>query len=360
MPPVAVRILHPEPHAADGPLGRWVAAVRAEVAEDHRRAFLDAGADDAQVVGGAPDQGSFGERLRGLITRGSVGGLVVLGSGAVPLATAANRRAFVEIAARDGRVALANNRYSADVVAISRADALPDIPDLPGDNALPRWLEEVAGYQVADLRGRWRLAFDIDGPLDLVLLGRTADEPGVSATVATRLAAVSAVAMDRRAELLVAGRTSAATLAWLERHAAARVRALVEERGLRAATRLAQANDGSPRPSRAPGSLLGALLERDGPGSLGTILARFGDAAIVDSRVLLAHRFGADEEGWPVAEDRFASDLLLSDRIADPWLRELTASAADAPIPVVLGGHTLVGPGVRLVIRGRLGGLPWR
>ena len=43
-------------------------------------------------------------------------------------------------------------------------------------------------------------------------------------------------------------------------------------------------------------------------------------------------------------------DLLLADRISDPWLRELTAAARDAPIPVVLGGHSLVGPGLRLAL----------
>jgi hypothetical protein len=98
--------------------------------------------------------------------------------------------------------------------------------------------------------------------------------------------------------------------------------------------------------------VLGALVERDGPAALGGILSGLGEAALVDSRVLLAHRVGADETGWPAAEDRFASDLLLHERIADPWLRDLTRSAADAPIPVVLGGHTLVGPGLRLAIGG--------
>ena len=71
---------------------------------------------------------------------------------------------------------------------------------------------------------------------------------------------------------------------------------------------------------------------------------------MVDSRVLLAHRLGPDEAAWPPAEDRFASDLLLHEQIADPWLRELTRAAAEAPIPVLLGGHTLVGPGVRLAL----------
>ena len=100
-------------------------------------------------------------------------------------------------------------------------------------------------------------------------------------------------------------------------------------------------------------SLLGMLLDRDGPEALGTRLAELGQAAVIDTRVLLAHRFGADEAGWPRAEDRFASDLLLPDRIEDAWLRGLTAAAVTAPIPVVLGGHTLVGPGLGLAIAGR-------
>jgi len=336
------------------------------------------GASDVQIVSGRPDERSFGDRLRGQVDPGGGPcGLVVLGSGAIPLATAADRRAFVATASGDDRTALANNRFSADVVAIARVETLPAIPDLPGDNALPRWLEEVAGYRVDDLRRRWRLSFDLDGPLDLVLLGETLGgggrEGAVSdSTVADRLAAVRAIATDRRAELLLAGRTSASTLGWLEHHAAARVRAWVEERGLRAASRLAQASDPAadprlggtsglaPSAGRAPTSILGLLLDRDGPGSLGTHLARFADAAIVDTRVLLAHRLGADETGWPPAEDRFASDLLLAEAVADPWLRVLTASAAAASIPILLGGHTLVGPGVRLVVAGPPRRTRWR
>jgi len=102
--------------------------------------------------------------------------------------------------------------------------------------------------------------------------------------------------------------------------------------------------------SRPPASVVGLLLDRDGPEALGSMLARLGDAALVDSRVLLAHRLGSEEGAWPRAEDRFASDLLLVEPIADPWLRALTKSARDAAIPIVLGGHTLVGPGVRLAL----------
>ena len=353
MTDVAVRILHALPGPAAGPLERWLATERELVAERQRRGFLRAGAASVRVVAGPPDDTPFGARLRALVAAERPAGLVVLGSGSVPLATAAQRRALIAVAASGEHRALANNRFSADVIAVGCAERLIHVPDLPGDNALPRWLEEVAGYEMADLRPSWRLAIDLDGPFDLLLTGRagTANRAGIElAAVRARLAAVAAVAADRRAELLVAGRTSAATLAWLERGVAARVRALVEERGLRAATRLAQARDGDrPTAARPPRSVLGTLLERDGPGAFGARLAELGDAAVVDSRVLLAHRFGADERGWPPAEDRFASDLLLADRVRDPWLRDLTASAATAPIPVVLGGHTLVGPGLRLL-----------
>lgn len=357
MRPVSVRIMHPEPGPQAGPIARWVADRRAAVAERHRIAFAVAGAADVAVVSGPQHDLPFGARLRALVRAERPAGLVILGSGAIPLATPADRRALVAVAGGERRIALANNRYSADVVAIAHAEVLADLPDLPGDNALPRWLTEVAGYEMADLRGRWRLAIDIDGPLELVLLGDQASPPGIDLEpLRTRIAQIRAVAANRRAELLVTGRTSPATLAWLEGATAARVRAIVEERGLRAASRLAlgppDGDDAAePRPAA---SLLGMLVERDGPASLGEHLLKLADAAIVDSRVLLAHRLGSDEARWPPAEDRFASDLLLPDRIADPWLRELTSAAVASRIPILLGGHSLVGPGVRLLLGARM------
>jgi hypothetical protein len=340
MSAVAIRIFHPEPRPDAGPLERALADARLELAQRHVGAFVRVGTRDVAIVSGAADGTPFGARLRELVARERPGGLMVLGSGGLALARDADLRPFVETASRSDRVALANNRYSGDAVGISCAESLLSLPDLPSDNALPRWLDEVAGYDVRDLAGRWRLQIDLDSPLDVALVGG-GDE---------RLARVAAVAADRRAELLIAGRTSASTMRWLERHVPARVRVLAEERGLRASTALALEGESRQRPPR---SVLGLVLDRDGPGALGSILAGLADAALVDSRVLMAHRFGADESRWPPAEDRFASDLLLPDSIGEPWLRELTESARLGPIPIVLGGHTLVGPGVRLALRSR-------
>jgi len=360
---VAVIILHAEPGPAAGPLERWVASARRALAEHQRGAFTAAGATDARIVAGVPDGTPFGALLREAAARARrgapgarPGGLVVLGSGSIPLATAADRRALVAAAAGETPAALTNNRYSSDVVAIACADVLGSLPDLASDNALPRWLAEFAGYRVTELPA-WRLRVDVDDTLDLVLLRRARPSapirvpPDVDTTrVELALDAVARVAHDPAMELVVAGRTSSGAIAWLERNTASRVRAIVEERGLRGSdARAARARAARPRP---PASVVGAVLDSAGPASLGDVLARLGDGGLVDTRVLLAHRLGADERAWPSAEDRYASDLLLYERVSDPWLRALTNAATEAPIPIVLGGHTLVGPGIRLALRG--------
>ena len=356
MPRVTVLVLAPTPDPGAPPLVALLDEARTALAERHRRGFLEAGADEVVVRAEPPDDTPFGSRLRRLVSELRPQGLVVLGAGSIPLATTADRRAFVDSARSDEPAALANHRASADAIAIASAgQALAELPeDLDSDNALPRWLDEVAGIPVVDLRGRRRLAMDVDSPLDLVLLERAA--PGLPTpkadgdSVRARLAALRRVAADPGGELLVAGRTSSGDLAWLETHTRSRTRALVEERGLRTAA----FGDRLGRPNRRPPhSLLGDRLAADGAAALGRIVADVSDGALIDSRVLLAHRLGADERAWPPPEDRFASDLLLAHRVADPWLAELTASARAAPVPVLLGGHGLVGPGARLALSGR-------
>jgi hypothetical protein len=366
---VVARILHAGPAPTSGPLERWLADARAANGERLRRGFARASADDVRVVTGTPDGMPFGARLRALVRDlDPRDGLIVVGSGAIPLARAVDFDAFAATARSGDRRALANNRYSADIVAVGRAEVLAAVPDVTGDNALPRWLEEVSGIPVADLRHRGRLAMDLDSPLDLVLVGPARGKAGVAGRppeidlepVTSRLGSLRRTAGDRRAELLVAGRTSSAVVRWLERSTACRVRVLIEERGLRASAPEARGGNGAaPREreprgdQRPPRSALGLILDERGAGSLGEVAAELGDGALIDTRVLLAHRFGADERGWPPAEDRFASDLLLADRIRDPWLRALTSSARDASIPIVLGGHSLVGPGIRFALGGR-------
>lgn len=339
-----VIILHPPPEGG-GPLAALLHDARDRLVEHQVALFRTAGAGEVSVDR-RPRMASFGARLDELAAAVH-GGLVLLGAGSVPRLRGGDARRLLEVARAGGTTALTNNRHSSDVIAVGDAGLLLGLAGEHADNGLPRRLA-AHGVTIEELPGRDRLAMDLDTPLDLALLARIPDVPrslrelaAGSDVVVPRLAELRALAQDPRAELLVAGRGSARTLAWLERRTACRIRFLAEERGLRTA----------PPGQRPARTTLGRLLDLRGPGSLAAIVAELADGAVLDSRVLLADHFGRDEGGWPSPEDRYASDLLRPAPVADPWLQALTASAADARMPILLGGHTLVGPGLPQVLR---------
>lgn len=361
---VDVVIFHHAPTAADPPLVRGLAEARDRLMRHQSALFERGGAGRIVVAAGredAPDDAeSFGRRVTRLVEEERIGRLIVLGSGAVPRLTPRDARALVETAAAHERFALTNNRYSSDICAVSDAGALRDLPALPSDNSLPRWLEERAGFEVRELPGRERLALDLDTPLDVALLALAPRAPRSVTQVASangwhvpHLEALRELARDPHRELLVFGRAGSTMLRWLERNVRCRVRFLAEERGLRASSPLAIGDPGQPQPrARPPRTSIGRLLALRRPEALGDLVAELADGAILDTRVLMADRWGADESAWPPPADRFASDLLLADEVADPWLRAITKAAAAAPIPITLGAHTLVGPGVPLILGG--------
>jgi hypothetical protein len=256
---------------------------------------------------------------------------------------------------------VANNRFSADafVVAGDLQAAVRALASCDSDNAAPRRLAE-AGFAWRDLGATPWARFDVDTTLDVALLrlaGRLegsrplpapvrsfvemARLPGGGALEVPYLARIGEVMRDRAAELVVAGRVPGVTLAELETETACRVRAFVEERGMRSARR------GTP-----PRSLLAAFMERTSPAELIASVCELGDAVVLDTRVLMAARAGSgDASAWPDEEERLASDFGDAVRVRTPWLRELTEAAAQAPVPVLCGGHALVSDGLRLIVR---------
>jgi hypothetical protein len=254
---------------------------------------------------------------------------------------------------------VANNRYSADafVVAGDLDSALEALAGCGTDNAAVRCLEE-AGFAWRDLAAaRWS-RFDVDTPLDLGLLRlatrlpgsrvldgmvaaflESATLPGGGSLEVPGLEGVGDVIRNRDAQLLVAGRVPSSAWAYLETESACRVRCFIEERGMRSAR------------DHAPRSLLADWSTRLGPADLINELATLADAVILDTRVLTAARAGSsDSAAWPPEEERFASDFLDHTGIETAWLKELTLAAADASVPVLLGGHALVSDGLRLLV----------
>lgn len=254
---------------------------------------------------------------------------------------------------------IANNRYSADafVVAGDIERAVEALAGCPTDNAAVRCLE-ANGWSWRDISSAPWSRFDVDTPLDLALLHlatrlshvrvpatavtaylHAARLPNGQALEVPHLEAIGAVVRSRDAQLVVAGRVPASSLAYLETETACRVRCFVEERGMRSA------------PDVRPRSLLADWATRLGPADLVDELAQLGDAIILDSRVVMAGRAGSsDAAAWPSEEERFASDFLDAGPIVTPWLAELTAAAAGAPVPFLLGGHALVSDGLRIVV----------
>ena len=255
---------------------------------------------------------------------------------------------------------VANNRFSADafVVAGDLDRALETLAGCGTDNAAPRRLRD-AGFAWRDLGTAPWARFDVDTTLDLALLrvatrldgARPLDAgvrsflemarlPGDRPLEVPHLATLGEVVRDRSGELVVAGRIPGATLGFLETETACRVRAFVEERGMRSA-----------RGGRPPRSLLAALLARSGPSELIAELASLGDGVVLDTRVLMSAIGGSSETAaWPPEEERFASDFSDASRITTPWLRELAEAAVGAPVPVLFGGHALVSDGLRLIV----------
>src|SRR6187397_1516817 len=278
-----VLIFHRPASAGEPALVRFLSDVRSELVERHARMFERAGADEIQIIDEWHEDKTFGEVLADLAP--ARGGAIVLSGGAVPLLKQSDADLLAFTAEQSAMVALTNNRYSSDVIAVGRARVLRDLPPLPSDNALPRWLEERAGYEVAELWARRRLGLDLDTPQDVALVALHRKAPKwlrKSAAAANleipRLDAIRALAANPHRELLVFGRSSAATLKWLQKNVRARVRFLAEERGMRASSPLAISDATEPTTRlRGARATLGLLLDERGSERFGELVSSLGD-----------------------------------------------------------------------------------
>ena len=304
----------------------------------------------------------FGRRLAGAVATHDVRRLIYVGGGALPL-PGSDVLPALGTAARAGGPGvpgcLANNLYSADAFALTEASLLARLDPPPDrDNLVPRRLRDELGVPVMALPFGAASQCNLDTPLDLLLLGLGAmpggapggapggTGPRLTARIGDwaedggealeRLRRVGGVLTSAPSELLVAGRIGSRAWRELERETACRVRVLAEERGMTAAGR---ERDLTAR------SLLGQLLAAVGPERcFGELLPELCDAALIDIRPVLAH-LGIRAS----RADRFAADLGLAARIEEPRLRAIVAAAVAAPVPVVLGGHTLLSGGLLLL-----------
>jgi len=284
----------------------------------------------------------FGRRLQSIITQFQVRKALYMGAGSGVLLSLSQLASIVSKLKNAERLLLVNNHYSTDFAAFTPADVVLSIEPPHTDNNLSFRLAE-AGLEPNILPRSAATMLDIDTPTDLMTailhpqLGpHTRRYIEASGLDVTRVRRITAILQDSTAEFFVLGRVASSAFAYLETRTSCQTRLLCEERGMRASGRQAR---GEVR------SLAGLCLNEWGPCRFVRELGRLCDGALIDSRVLFAHR-----GPWPSTEDRFNSDLLRPENIRHPFVRQFTEAIQEATIPILLGGHSLVSGGLYALV----------
>jgi len=285
----------------------------------------------------------FGQELARLIHRFHIHRPLYIGGGSAPLLTAAALEQIATTLSQSENALIANNVFSMDFMGFTPGAAIDRISPPAIDNNLAWLLKHQAGLQELPLARTAATQLDVDTPSDILIL-KVCRGVGQHTRAAldrihldtSRLRQIMTLLVDPDVDLILAGRVGSAVWAYLENETACRLRVFSEERGMRAAGREAA---GTVR------SFLGYYLQEVGATRFFATLAQIGQGALIDSRVIFHHL----HLNLP-APDRFYSDLGQWQKIVNPVAREFTRAAVEAPLPVVLGGHTLVAGGLWALI----------
>lgn len=280
----------------------------------------------------------FGLRLRELIYDRKLEKLLYMGGAAAPLIRPEELAEVARMTRAADGVVVVNNPQSPDLVAFSPASAI-DLIDLPeSDNVLGHLLR-VAGLPRVLMPNTATISFDVDTPADLIILSmhrgagpRTREALGALSLDDARLTAARRLFLKQGAALALIGRVSPAVCLFINANFALRLRVFSEERGMRA---LGRVERGEVR------SLIASFIDVTGPREFFARLAEVAEVAFFDTRVWMAHKRLDLSEA-----DRFYSDLGALEQVGNEQLREFAAAAHEAPIPVILGGHSLVAGGL--------------
>lgn len=281
----------------------------------------------------------FGRGLARVVRAAGSEMVFYIGGGAGPLLSPNDlREMLLALLEGPGRL-VTNNLYSSDMAGF--AARWLDAIELPArDNDLAWALAEKAKLDVHQPPRSASTSFDVDTITDVVILKHCAGRlhPHTRALVEAldidirRLGQALEIVGQPDRRIILIGRASSDVWQALRAKARAQVEVIAEERGMRASGRLAR---GEVR------SLVGFFAEQYGFPALFQALAGAADAVFMDSRVLFAHL-----KHWPPEADRCYSDLGMPGKIEDEVIRALTQAAMDAPIPVVMGGHSLLSGGM--------------
>ncbi len=282
-----------------------------------------------------PEKFHYGQALQAIIRDHGLTKVFCLNGAGSPLITVEELNMVCQKLLSRERFVYTNNTQSVDLVAFTVPPDL-DRVELPAmDNSLALTLRDQLDLEMELMPHSLGLLFDIDTPSDLLVLGagpfagpRTRAAIDSLGLDYSTLEQAKVILGDEYEDVALVGRVGAPIIGRLNAILKLRLRVFSEERGMKSLGRI-EANEVI--------SLLGLLIDHVGLDMFFSYLAMVARCAFIDSRVLIHHY-----RHYPSDRDRFLSDLGLWEEIIHPWLRDFTKAAMDCPIPVILGGHSLV------------------
>ena len=283
----------------------------------------------------AADDFHFGRELQAAIKEHDLDRVFCLNGAGSPLIKIEEINMICHKLLNSEQFVYTNNTQSVDLIAFTVPEEIERV-ELPAmDNSLAMTLRDQLGLSMELMPHTLGLLFDIDTPSDLLVLGA-----GPFAGPHTRAALKSldfnyenldqakAVLQEEYEDIVLIGRVGAPIIERLNALLKLRLRVFSEERGMKSLGRIE---------SGAVVSLLGLLIDHAGLETFFNYLARVARCAFIDSRVLMYHYHYDFND-----QQRFLSDLGLWQEIEHPWLKEFTRLAVESPIPIILGGHSLI------------------
>lgn len=286
---------------------------------------------------------SFGVWLQERVRRYRPEKLFYWGAGASPFVTGEIIEGICASLLDGNDVLYTNNFFSSDWVAFTPAGAVLEMEPPPLDNNLAYSLWQQKSLRSIYVAPAFEICGDLDTPADLLVL---AEHPSTGPAVGEYIASlgldtsrVKAMAglLKGRNRIFLAGRVGSSLFSYLDGNCPCSFRIISEERGMRSFGRMER---------REVKSILGLLLEQGGIENFFAFLEAAADGAFIDTRVCFAHVRGSVSTC-----DRFYSDLLMHEKIKDPFARELTRAAGRSRIPVLMGGHSLISGGLWAMVQ---------
>ncbi len=282
-----------------------------------------------------PGNFHYGRELQAAVSRHALNRVICMNGAGSPLITVEELKMICRRLLSRERFVYTNNTQSVDIVAFTVPPEMGTV-ELPAtDNSLALTLRDQLHLEMELMPHSLGLLFDIDTPSDLLVLGagpfagpRTAAAISSLDLDYSALEQAKAVLGDEYEDVALIGRVGAPVIGRLNAILKLRLRVFSEERGMKSLGRI-EANEVI--------SLLGLLIDHAGLDQFFCYLSSVARCAFIDTRVLI-HHYRQD----PPDRDRFLSDLGRWQEVENPWLREFTKAAVQCPIPVVLGGHSLV------------------